>query len=91
MHNLQRRIEALEQGAGTGDREAVDVTVHHVHAGGVTIMTPAEWEQYRREHADKEFLSVPEFDDGTMGRMGIVPRWDGGTRIKQGKRWRYLR
>ena len=63
MHNLQRRIEALEQGAGTGDREAVDVTVHHVHAGGVTIMTPAEWEQYRREHSDDEFITVREIVD----------------------------
>ena len=60
LHNLRRRVDALKQGAGTGDREAVDVTVHHVHAGGVTVMTPSEWEQYRREHSDYEFITVRE-------------------------------
>jgi len=63
VDGLRRRVDKLQQEAGAGGGEPVDVTVHHVHAGGVTIMTPAEWEQYRREHSDDEFITVREIVD----------------------------
>ena len=63
VDGLRRRVDKLQQEAGAGGGEPVDVTVHHVHAGGVEVMTPAEWKQYRREHSDDEFITVREIVD----------------------------
>lgn len=90
--NLRKRVDKLRAvAAGGGDGDVVDVTVHHVHHdGGVTIMDADEWEQYRREHPSAEFITIRETDDGVGAWGGIVPRWDGGTRIRDGKRRKNL-
>ena len=61
VDGLRRRVDKLQRDAGAGDGDPV--TVHHVHAGGVEVMTPAEWKQYRREHSDDEFITVREILD----------------------------
>ena len=37
VDGLRRRVDKLQQEAGAGGGEPVDVTVHHVHAGGVEV------------------------------------------------------
>lgn len=91
IESLRRRVARLQAAreVGTGG-DAVDVTIHKVDEDGVIItLKPKHWQQYRREHPTAEFIAIREWSGGErkLSSMGIVPRWDGGTRIKRRKRW----